>query len=273
MLALAATALAACDHSADNEKVGAPVPKPPAMFDGALTKDAAAAVRHGERISWVLGCHGCHGDNLQGKEWDNDPKGYGLLWTSNLTRALPGMSNAQIDALLRKGVHPTRQHMWAMPSEIFQHMSDADLAALIAYLRTIKPTGEVHPEPVLGPKAIAEWKSGKVTPAAEMVRKAEYRLPPDLGAETAQGRYIVSMTCAECHGGQLEGGDTPDLVVAAAYSRAEFEMLMTKGVASGGRKLKNKLMSTVAQSRFSRMTTKERDAVYAYLVARASRPQ
>src|SRR5690349_22224135 len=102
----------------------------PVTFDGADAATPATLRAHGERISRVLGCHGCHGDDLQGQEWDNDPKGYGLLWTSNLTRAIPTMSDAQLDALLRKGVHPTREHMWVMPSQIFQHTSNADLAAL-----------------------------------------------------------------------------------------------------------------------------------------------
>jgi mono/diheme cytochrome c family protein len=262
--------MAGCDERKDE-----PVPGVREItFDGAVTKDAAGAVRHGERISWVLGCHGCHGKDLQGLEWDNDPKGYGLLWTSNLTRAVPAMSDADLETLLRHGKHPTRPEMWAMPSELFQHLSSTDMSALIAYLRTIRPAGDPTPLPVLGPKAIAEIKSGEIKPADQMVKDAEYRLPPELGVAVERGRRIVAMTCAECHGGQLGGGqDTPDLVAAAAYSRAEFETLMTTGVASGGRKLKNELMSTVAQSRFAKMTIEERDAVYAYLVARADRPR
>ena len=267
---------ASCQRAEESQPT---VPATPAAitFDGAEAKDAGQ-IAHGERISRVLGCHGCHGDNLQGHEWDNDPKGYGLLWTSNLTRAIPTMSDAQFDALMRRGVHPKREHLWAMPSQIFQHMSDADLAALLAYLRTIKPAGDIHPDPILGPKAISEWKSGKVTPAANEVKKADFRLPPDLGGATEQGRYIVSMTCTECHGGQLKGtadGEhvVPDLVVASAYSREEFEKFLTTGVPSGNRKPKDELMSTVAKSRFSHMTKSERDSVYAYLKARAERPQ
>ena len=246
-------------------------------FDGAGAS-GQAAIAHGQRISRVLGCHGCHGDDLQGQKWDDDPNGYGLLWTSNLTRSIAGMSDAQLEALLRQGIHPTRPQLWAMPSQIFQHMSDADLAALTAYLRSLKPAGEVRPAPVLGPKAIAQWRSGEFPPAADQVKQAQYRMPPDLGSGSAQGRYIVSMTCTECHGGQLTGqkgedGATPDLIIAGGYSRDEFEKLLTTGVPSGGRKLKNELMSVVAKSRFSHMTKGERDAVYAFLKARAERAQ
>jgi cytochrome c553 len=275
LMITAAAALCACGQR-DNEGTAVAPTAAAISFDGAGAK-GQAQVAHGERISRVLGCHGCHGDDLEGQQWDNDPKGYGLLWTSNLTRAIPGMSDAQLEELLRKGLHPTREHLWAMPSQIFQHMSDADLAALIAYLRTLKPAGEVHPAPVLGPKAIAQWKSGEVPPAADLVRKAEFRMPPDLGAATAQGRYIISMTCTECHGGQLKGTaddehKVPDLIVAGAYSRDEFNELTTKGVAKDHRKI-DELMSIVGKSRFSHLTEGERAAVYAYLKARAEQPQ
>ena len=241
-------------------------------FDGADATEPAAKAAHGERLSWVLGCRGCHGTDLRGQEWDNDPKGYGLLWASNLTRTVPGMSDAQLESLLRRGEHPSRPDLWLMPSELFQHLSPADMTALIAHLRTVKPAGEASPAPVLGPKALAEIKSGEVRPAAALVRDATHRLPPDLGPATAQGRAIVAMTCAECHGGQLKGGDdTPDLVAAAAYSRAEFERLLTQGLATGDRKLG--LMATVAKSRFAKLTQGERDQIYAYLKARAERPQ
>ena len=87
------------------------------------------------------------------------------------------------------------------------------------------------------------------------------------------GRYISSVTCAECHGPQLKGaeGDTPDLIVASGYTRKEFELLITQGVPTGGRKLKP-LMQSVAKSRFSQLTSHERDALYAYLTRLAERP-
>ena len=47
---------------------------------------------------------------------------------------------------------------------------------------------------------------------------------------------------------------------------------MTKGIAAGGRKLKNPLMGEVARERFTHFTPHERDALYAYLKARAEKP-
>ena len=240
-------------------------------FDGAQVTAAAAKVAHGERLSWTLGCRGCHGKDLQGHNWDNDPKGYGILWASNLTRAIPAMSDIQLRDLLTKGVHPRRGNLWVMPSQLFQHLAPADMDALVAHLRTAQPAGEATPDPKPGPRALREIKSGEAKPAATLVRELRNTLPFDGGPERALGRYITEVTCAECHGPKLEGhpGDTPDLVIASGYTRAEFETLLTKGVPSGGRKFKNPLMGEVARERFVHFTPHERDALYAYLKARA----
>src|SRR4030095_6216322 len=98
-------------------------------------------------------------------------------------------------------------------------------------------------------------------------------VPIELAPDHKLVRYITMVTCAECHGPELRGseGDTPDLIVAGSYSREEFEKLIAQGVPTGDRKLK--LMQDVAKNRFSRLTPKERDALYAYLKARAEQSQ
>jgi mono/diheme cytochrome c family protein len=245
----------------------------PVAFEGAMRNEASAKVAHGQRISQVLGCQGCHGEQLEGRLWDDDPKGYGVMWASNLTRSIPAMNDAQIKRLLTTGVHPKGRDLWVMPSELFQHLSTNDLDALVAYLRTLPPRGQPSPDPVLGPRAIAEAKSGQVKPAAALVTELRAEGPADLGSHFALGRYIARVTCAECHGPKLKGreGDTPDLIVASGYSRPEFERLITEGVPTGGRKLKP-LMQSVAKGRYSKLTRGERDALYAYLKALAEQP-
>ena len=172
------------------------------------------------------------------------------------------------------------RELWGMPSEIFQHLSAADMKALIADLRSTTPGGK----PTQPPKP---WEAD----AREMIAKgdlktakdtvSQYKLvaPVEVGPKYALGRYITRVTCAECHGPKLEGapgakpGEPPNLVVAGGYTRAEFETLMTKGLPPGGRKLKNALMGEVARERFTHFTTHERDAIYDYLKARAEKSQ
>ena len=265
---LAALCLAACQQQ----------PKPAAKpmepsFDGAQTTDAAALRAHGERISWTLGCRGCHRDKLEGGTFYE-------RYASNLSRDLGKYTDGEIERVLRTGVPRDGRDLWGMPSELFQHLSAADMKALIANLRSVGPTGK----PTQPPKP---WEAdakemiakGELKTAAAFVQDNRKVAPADLGPRYALGRYIARVTCAECHGPDLKGepggrpGGPPNLVVAGGYTRDEFEVLMTKGVPSGSRKLKNPLMGDVARERFTHFTRHERDALYAYLKARAEQPQ
>ena len=97
-------------------------------FDGAQVTDAAAKIAHGERLSWTLGCRGCHREKPEGDNWDNDPKGYGILWASNLTRAIPAMSDVRAARLAdARACIPRRGDLWVMPSQLFQHLAPADM--------------------------------------------------------------------------------------------------------------------------------------------------
>lgn len=240
-------------------------------FDGAVVTTAAGKVAHGERLTHVLGCTGCHNQGLVGDRFYE-------LYASNLTREIPKYSDAQFDRLLRHGERPGGKDLDGMPSEVFQHLSDTDTADLLAYLRTLRPHG-VPTQPAL--PFTAETKkliaAGELKPAAEWVRLTKDKTPADLGPRYGLGRYITMVTCAECHGEQLNGdphggpGAPPNLIVAGGYSRAEFEKLITQGVPTGNRKLRE-MMSGVAQTRFNHLTPHERDAIYAYLKARAEQP-
>jgi cytochrome c553 len=256
-------------------------PKPPAKpteitFDGALTTDKAAQIVHGERLTHVLGCTGCHGVHLEGTFLTKDEPQYGPLYASNLSVELRQYTDAQIDGMIRHGIHPQRRTLWAMPSELFQHLSGEDFSALLSYLRTLKPIGTKLPSPQFSKLDQAEVASGKFKPSVQVVQETRSQLPVDVGPEYSLGRYMTEVTCAECHGPMLKGnpeaamGRIPDLVVAGGYTRAEFDKLMTQGIAAGNRNI-NPIMAGVARTRFSHFTPHERDALYAYLKARAER--
>ena len=268
LLAVLVFAGAACGPAEKAQDATPAAAPPPTTFDGALVQEATAKIGHGERLTWVLGCRGCHGKELQGKRFYE-------LYGSNLTRDVHGYDDEEFERLLREGVRKDKRDMWAMPSELFQHLADADMAALIAYLRTLQPAGEPTQPPLAFEEETRELiAQGKFKPAAAFVQEWKVKAPADPGPQVALGRYITMVTCAECHGPELKGneGDTPDLIVAGAYSRDEFERLMTDGIPTGGRKLKP-LMIDVSKNRFSRLTPNERDALHAYLKARAEQPQ
>jgi mono/diheme cytochrome c family protein len=269
-------ALSACSRAPQQAAGATPTET---AFDGAQVTNAAARVEHGRRISVVLGCHGCHTEKLTGQNIFADSPQYGAMYAPNLTQFIPHHSDAEIENILRRGVEPTRKDLWGMPSSVFQNLSATDMRALIAYLRSIPPSGDPSPPPRLTALAKKTFiDTGEVKPEAQFVAEARLKPSVDLGPRYALGRYITSVTCAECHGSDLGGTkdvepglNSPNLIVVGAYTRADFEKLMTTGVPVGGRKLR--LMDEVAKHRFTQFTEHERDAVYAYLKARAEQPQ
>lgn len=245
-------------------------------FDGSDDAGRVSSIAQGERLSHVLGCVGCHGAGLVGNFQTKYEPQYGPLYASNLTVAVPKYSDEQLDGIIRHGIHPRRPVMWQMPSEIFQNLSDPDFDALIAYLRTLKPTGSELPAPRLSRQDRRDIAAGLYQPAGQRVAAYRTKQPADLGPQYALGRYISTVSCEECHGSDLHGDDdrgdkAPDLNVVGAYSRAAFDRLVTTGVPTPARKL-NPMMYYAAIGRFSHLTPHERGALYDYLRARAQNP-
>ena len=231
-------------------------------------------VKHGERIAKVLGCTGCHGDDLAGKDW-SEPD-YGTLWTANLNSSGARWSDADLSQMIAAGKRPDRALM-EMPSALFARLHPAEVAALAAYLKSLDPVGPAHPEPVIGPLLAKEIAAGTYRDSAQDVADHVGKAPSDLGPDDALGRQIVSVTCAECHGTELRGKKAPspdatarpDLRMVAAYSPEDFTRLMTMGKAAGNREVG--LMSEAARRRYANFTPGERGAVYGYLAELARR--
>lgn len=230
---------------------------------------SAQLTDHGERISRVLGCNGCHGDDLTGQNFSE--LGFGRLWSSNLTRVLGAYSDQQLAKAIRTGVRPDGSELWGMPSFLFTHLSDADMSALISYLRSKAPAGEEHPRgPIFEEGARKAIAAEMLKSSVQEAREKRNEWPPDLGAEHALARHIARSTCAECHGIDLAGGQPlgsgkprPDLRMVASYEAEQFKRLLQTGIAAGDRELE--LMSGVARARYRHLTDEELSQLYSYL--------
>ena len=82
--------------------------------------------------------------NLQGTNLADKPQD-GAMYAPNITLLIPRYSDADLEKLLRHGVPRDGRQFWFMPVESFQFLSDRDLAAIVAYLRTFKPAGQALP--------------------------------------------------------------------------------------------------------------------------------
>ncbi|MGI8931093.1 MAG: c-type cytochrome [Sphingomicrobium sp.] len=252
----------------------APEAKPAELtFDGAGAAENAALVKHGKRVAAVLACTGCHGDDLQGSNVTKDDPEFGDMNAPNLTLLLAGYSDAELGRVIRQGVPKDGREFWFMPSEAYQFLSEADLAALIAHLRTVKPGGKPMPPIRKGPKFEQEVASGKFANAADTIRRFAAKPPVDLGEGHAFGRRVAQVACSGCHNSELQGyeGFSPNLDIAGAYDAAELETLLTTG--KGKSKPDLGLMTIMGRDHFVQFTPRERAAVIAYVKARADRPQ
>ena len=159
-----------------------------------------------------------------------------------------------------------------MPAEGYQHLSDADMAALIAHLRTVEPSGEPQPYVPMPEETRAEYAATGFYNASKMYELAQGEQPPELGdGDLALGRHITMTTCAECHQPDLQGfeGFTPALAdVGGMYDDEAFTKLLTTGEGLAGRELG--LMAAVGENHFGALTDHERQAVIDYVQALAA---
>ena len=232
----------------------------------ALPTDSIA-LTEGQRLATVRGCYnGCHGERLDGGVFIDQPL-LARLVAPNLTQVVVQYSDAELERVIRHGVRRNGRSTLGMPSSMFYHLSDPDLGAIIAFLRSAPVTEGPATEISLGPLARLGLVLGKYHPQAELIDHDAPRLAVrDTSDHITFGEYLALTSCTECHGLDLQGnpdGPTPNLGIAATYSEEGFVRLMRTGKALGDRELR--LMSDVARGRFSHLTAGEMKALHTYL--------
>ena len=223
-------------------------------------------VEEGRRLAHLNGCFGCHGDDLAGRLFV-DKLFIGRLSGHNLTRFVPQYTDAQLTDVIRGGVKSDGTGNVFMPSHAMVRLADADVAAIIAYLRTVERRPDAAKDTSLGLLARALVVVGMVPVEPDIVDPAQLGPRERPTGFDALGQYLARTTCAMCHGLDLHGKEdvqSPNLfAIMPAYSLADFRTLLSTGVAPGGRKLG--LMKEMSLSGLKYMSDDEVTAVYAYL--------
>ncbi len=173
---------------------------------------AIANLPLGERIYKVRGgCIDCHGPDLTGVKFLDDP-GIGTFYGANLTPiGISQRSDEDLARAIRYGVRPNGESLNGMPSMDFVGLSKGDLAALIAYLRSVPPTGGTPPKNKIGPLGRVLTSLDKlplITPAAFIDQTQGFADKP-LEAKTAEFGAYLTTPCRGCHGPDLRGGPIP----------------------------------------------------------------
>ncbi len=176
----------------------------------------SASITRGLILS--VGCRDCHGLDLSGKDFFNDPS-IGYMSSPNITRGKGSATEQYNDKdwirTFRHGIDPTGRPLMTMPSESIGQLSDRDLSCLIAYLKSIKPIdkgrgpthftfmaqvlagagmfGNLYPQDIINHQKVNTIASIPISD------KPEY------------GEYVSRyFGCKTCHGAKLNGFISPD---------------------------------------------------------------
>lgn len=225
----------------------------------------------GERLAKIVGCWaGCHGKKGQGGSVEMED--YYSVVAPNLSSIVPLYSDAELARLIRFGVKRDGSSALGMISYAFYPLGDKDLADIIAHLRRQPSHPEAPGHKTITLAARIKLALGKWQVAADQVDETRPRwgeLPRTTAFE--RGRYLASITCAECHGVEFRGSEFedntfdggPSLALIAMYDRDEFRHLLRTGEPIGGRDLGE--MSWVARNGFSHFKDQEIDDIRTFL--------
>jgi len=183
------------------------IPRYPVKKVEFRAEPTAERIERGRKLAGLL-CAGCHMDPttrvLTGKHMSDAPKQFGELYAPNITRSarkgIGSWTDGELAYLLRTGIKRTGQYAppWMVK---LPHLSDEDLASIIAFLRSDDPMVEASdrdPPGVTQPSFLSKLLAHvafKPLPYPDHVITA-----PPLTDRVAHGRYLVfGLDCYGCH--------------------------------------------------------------------------
>ena len=205
-----------------------------------VAADPAAVARGEYLVTAVTACGACHGSRLSGSLAEdegyaapltggNQMSDIGLsLYVPNLTpddeTGLGRWTDGEILRAIRDGVGRDGHLLFPMmPFGSFQHLSDFDAGAIVAYLRTLpkQRAPRARTEPQLSfPARLAIYTFG----VAHHV-PVEHVEPPAVTDRRAYGAYLAKIAqCADCHALATLSVRAPDDPLFMSGSAGAFSM-------------------------------------------------
>jgi mono/diheme cytochrome c family protein len=241
-------------------------------------------------VNGILTCGNCH--SPKGPQGDIPGKHFsgGLSWdeppfkvtAANITQdketGIGKWTDTQIKTLLRTGIRPNGVHIaMVMPTGFYHIMTERDLNAVVAYLRTIKPISNKVADPIYKMPQVEHVFPGGEKPFTEAMMKDKVK----------KGFYLAAIGhCMECHTPMVKGQHPWDRLGAGGFefpgpwgvsvsrnitssktkgigswTDAEIKRAITTGVAKDGSHLK----PPMGFHYYSTLTPSDLDAIVAYL--------
>ena len=181
--------------------------------DNIVIPTDAASIEKGKHLTETL-CTHCHTIDLSGKLWFSFPPA-GKVDSANLTSGEGGIGKEfTIDEdyvrAIRHGVDPDGKPIFMPSVAAFQGMSDEDLGALIAYLKTVPPVDHKTNGQQFTSLAKILIGAGVIKLPAATVSHTPSVAAPEKAVSAEYGQYLVTISgCYDCHAQNLSGGPYP----------------------------------------------------------------
>lgn len=250
----------------------------------AIPTDAAAIARGKHLVEALTFCGGCHGENFGGDAFEDEPM-IATFYANNLTSGRGGVGATYSDAdyvrAIRHGINPQGRGFMIMHSDVYHNLSQQDLGAMIAYLKSVPAVDNELPEFKIYPLGnimvalgVFDSEALPLIPAELIDHNAPFKEMPAQGTTVEYGGYLMSITlCHMCHGSDLAGGPPlePDMLPApnltpggelGGWSEANFIQTMRTGVSPDGDKINPDFMPW---DMYANMTDEELKSLWLYL--------
>ncbi|MBK6911829.1 MAG: cytochrome c [bacterium] len=174
-----------------------------------VPSDSATVARGRQLMRGVGTCGACHGLDLSGQEQDMGPFAYYVA--PNITFGKGGLpanySIQDLDLIVRHGIKRDKTGALIMPSFHLNRISDEDLAAIYAYLKTAPKVDKERPNFSLGPIGkMVLVQGGLLTEAAITDHNFKSPKRPEIAPTAEYGKYLAEIACMGCHAQNYSGG-------------------------------------------------------------------
>ena len=242
-------------------------------------------------VNGILTCGNCHSpkglpaaiagkDFSGGLSWDEPPF---KVTASNITQdketGIGNWTDAQIKTALRKGLRPNGTPLaMIMPSDFYEIMTERDLDAVVAYLRTVTPVKNTVPAPIYKMQQAHLPFAGGEKPYTEAM----------MSDKVKKGFYLATIAhCMECHtpmgprgrefssklgtgGFEFPGpwGVSVSKNITSSKTKGLGEWTdaeIKRAITTGVDRKHNKLKPPMAYHSYAMLTGADLDAVVAYL--------
>jgi mono/diheme cytochrome c family protein len=178
----------------------------------------------GQRLITTKGCDDCHGQDLGGKVFIDDPA-LGFLVARNLTKGKGGLPSDYntTDWLLalKHGIRKNGKPLLFMPSHEYTLLTEQDMSSIIAYCSQLPNIDRELPASAIGPVGRILTDIGKLPLLPVEMIDHDRVLVKQVKAEVSieYGQYL-SIACQGCHRPNMKGGEpvAPGFPVVADIS-------------------------------------------------------